>query len=357
MALPREFSDRLERSVVEVLARSRASGKASAYCIGTTMNEGNEEYFVSAIRESEYHVCGNVMITHTRDLGEIARILNGRVDEILIDVERKRGTCAGVEEILKASAGKSSLGYFRGNEVAASSFEHILMKVCGMKGLSVAGLRACVVGTGHLGAKIAGILVEYGAEVDLLDADGGRALEVSRAIITMTARHCRGKVVAVGRTEMMKREYSLIVGVTNGVPAIDVEMIACVKDGGFIVDAGLRTLTDESIEKAGQRGLLVFCLMAKPGFGGMMATRFHAGKVAEKIARRDSGAGFSLVSGGVIGNSGDIIVDDAADPREVIGVAKGNGLVLAGAEKDAFRDRIETVMDMISVKNKHANQG
>ena len=343
MAWDKRYRKALEKVIVDIRNRAQHSGKKAVFCIGTTMNVGNEEYFFSSLREAEHYVCGNMMVSGVNDLPQIIEIIDGRIDEILIDVEKKKAACSRMDAIIGRCVKKSKVSYFRGNLVAACAFEQIFLAYCAHKGIDFADRRACVVGAGHLGAKIAQILLEYGMQVDLYDRNQSRARKVTEAITTMAASECRGKAYPVSTDTILKEKYLLIAGVTNGIPAVTVQMVERLENDGFLIDAGLKTVTEEAMSKAHKVAKPVFCLVATPGFNGMMLSHFEADKIISSLGRRAVEGDFSLVSGGMMGEYGDVIVDDVVVPTKVIGVAKGDGLVLVGQEKDKFHDRVSLV--------------
>ncbi len=100
MGLGKDYKSQLKTLVTGVQKKAHAAGKHSAFCIGTTMNVENDEYFFSSARECDRYVCGNMMISHVRDLHEIIGAIDGQVDEILIDVEKKKATCNQMDEII-----------------------------------------------------------------------------------------------------------------------------------------------------------------------------------------------------------------------------------------------------------------
>lgn len=349
MALDERYRTKLEQVLADIVDRSEASGKRSLFCVGTTMNIGNDEYFFSSLREGSCCISGNIMISHTRDLGELVAMIDGKVDEILIDVEKKKATCRDMEDIIRSTAKKSRVGYFRGNSVTAEAFEYFFALYCRKRGLDFRGRKACVIGAGHLGIKIASILCEYGMDVDLTGTDQDRTEKVAQAVNAFTARGSAVRAVAVppgpGRGP-----YLVITGVTNGIAAVTAAMLEDLEPDGLVIDAGLGTVTDEALVLAAGKNIPVLCLMSQSAYAGMMAGYHHTLQVVDTVCRRKLEEGFSLVSGGMIGDNGDVIVDNAHSPTRVIAVARGNGLVLTGEEKEKFSDRIKLVEDKYLVE-------
>lgn len=343
MSLPTDVKNNLEETVDEVRKRSAESGKCSMFSIGTTMNVENKDYFVSSVREGTYYVGSNLMVSSISDLKEILSLIDGRVEEILIDVEKKKEACINLDEIASRSVVKSKLGFFRGNQAAASAFEHIVISYCLRHDRKLGDLTVCVLGTGHLGAKVVNMLVEHGVKVDVYDIDQERAASVVSAVKVMSAKYSQGRVACLSLEEVKKKRYTLIVGATNGIEVVTEEIIDTLDHAGFVIDVGLRTVSKKAIEKANKEYIPVFCLMSLPGFNGIMTSHYEAGKLVSDISNRQLKEGFSLVSGGIMGAYGDIIVDSTKNPTRVIGVAKGNGLVLTDEEKDPFVERIEIV--------------
>ncbi len=345
MGLEKNIKNKISGLISEIHKRACASGKHSFFCIGTTMNVYNEAYFFSSIREGDFYVCGNIMISDVHNLREIVGIIDGQVNEIMIDVEKKKSSCIKMDDIIRQCVKKSTVGYFRGNVVAASSFEHLFTNYCRSKAIVFTGRSVCLIGAGHLGIKIAEILVEYGMDVYVYDSNRDRTKKVVESVNTMVARGCNGCIHYICMKDIVKKKYLVIIGATNGIPVITVEMIKSLDTDGFLIDAGLRTLTEPAVCKAIQKDIPVLCLISKPGFDGMMFSHFGYRKIVDAIKKRTVDEGFSLVSGGMIGEHGDVIVDNAITPKSIIGIAKGNGLVLTGKEKERFNDRISLVVD------------
>ncbi len=344
MALDKKYRIKIEELTADIVSCSKCSGKSSLFCIGTTMNIGNDEYFFSSVRQGDHYVCGNIMITHTDDLAEIVALIDGKVDEILIDIEKKKLSCRDMDRIITVAAKKSRVGYFRGNAVTAAAFEQFFSLYCRREKLDPARKKALVVGAGHLGIKIAAILCEYAINVDLIDIDQERAEKAAAAVNVFTARASGSRASAVS-PEGLSGFYALIVGATNGIEAVTADMIEKLALQGLVIDAGLRTIKKEAVSLAAGKNIPVLCLMSQPGYNGMMAGYHYSLRAVALVCRRRAEEGFFLVSGGLIGDYGDVIVDNACCPSRVIAVAKGNGLVLTGEEKEEFRERIKLVED------------
>ena len=66
--------------------------------------------------------------------------------------------------------------------------------------------------------------------------------------------------------------------------------------------------------------------------------------------------GFNFVSGGLVGNSGDIVVDSVINPVEVIGIADGNGKIIpSNALGDKDIEKIQKANHML--RNNWKNGG
>ncbi|MFC2156800.1 N-acetylneuraminate synthase family protein [Acidobacteriota bacterium] len=353
MSIPEKIRLKLKTVISEIKELSHKKGKSSIFSVGTTMNIGNEEYFISSIREGIGYIGCNIMVSDTTDIDEVIEMLDGQVDEILVDVEKKKKECIGLDEIFHNKINMSELGFFRGNEAAAIAFEYIFISYCSRLDLKINGLKAAVFGVGHLGAKIVNILVEYGVDVSICDVDQERALSVESAVNTLSARNHQGKVKYISSVEAKNKKFSFIVGATNGIEAITEDIVDTLEHRGFVIDAGLRTLSEKAVAKANENGNTIFCLMALPGFNGLLTARREASTIVDNISKRKLKEGFSLVSGGTVGAYGDLIVDSAENPSKVIGVAKGNGLVLVGEERERFLERITLVEE--TYKNEGMN--
>jgi len=353
MPLKEDIKKQLEDLLDDLNKQAEQYSKKSVFCIGTTMNRNNEEYFFSALRHTASSVYFKIMLSHLNDLDQIIRIADGRVDEVSIDVEEKKKSCKELVNSVLVKVLKSKVSFFRGNQAAALAFEQIFFEYCLLKKVNVIDRNVLIIGVGHLGIKIAAILMEYRINVYIYDKDIDRSKKVMQAIDIFTARNVMSKVnVLQNKEECKANNYVSIVGATDGVAVIDEDLLELLSSDGFIVDVGLATLTEEAIKTAADRNIDVFCLMAESGYETLDDAKEKARKIASSMKRRNLSEGFAMVSGGIIGRFGDIIVDDALEPTQVIAVAKGNGLVLFGSQKDEFLPRIQLVKDKYLVKAK-----
>jgi hypothetical protein len=102
-------------------------------------------------------------------------------------------------------------------------------------------------------------------------------------------------------------------------------MIAGVKDGAVLVDAGKGSFSAEAIEEAGRRKLPVYRASIQASFEGQVAMLLKTeDSLAREVGRRKIN-GVSVVSGSLMGCKGDLVVDNFLNPTQVFGVADGTG--------------------------------
>jgi hypothetical protein len=311
-------------------ARARAAGKRAVVAFGTTMNDGNGAVFCSAVREGPDFVVAKVLLADGAGVDDMLALARAHADEVLIDVEAKRPGGLGPWTPARADGG------YRGNAVAADAFEQVLLAVLARGGVGAAGRAALVVGPGHLGAKIAAILVEHGLAVDVRGRDLEATRRVAAAITVLAARHTVGRARAVSVGDAPAAPYLVVVGATRGAPAVTVADLDALAPDGFAVDAGLGSMAAAAVAGSARP---VFCLMADSGYAGLLAARPAAAATVATLGRRLLPAGFALVSGGAIGARGDVIVDDVRRPTRVLGIARGDGRVCVGAEAERYAER------------------
>lgn len=77
-----------EDTLCEVLASAARDGTPSEFCIGNTAKIGGGGLFFLPIRRTRQLVAGSVLVYRAEEAVAIAEAVGGRVDYILVDIER-----------------------------------------------------------------------------------------------------------------------------------------------------------------------------------------------------------------------------------------------------------------------------
>ena len=114
-------------------------------------------------------------------------------------------------------------------------------------------------------------------------------------------------------------------GFTRGIPVINKKIVRYLKKDGLIIDGGTDNISQDGIEEAKKRNLKIIKLDVRYGFESNFRLMRNTKNLKEEVSGRKKINGINMVAGGIIGNKGDIIVDNITFPKKILGIADGLG--------------------------------
>lgn len=293
-------------------------------CLATTANVHNPPLLVGSARFASGVLAGNLILRDATLLSGIVERFNDVVSLFLVDCEVKGGVDLTVQAQTLISPQR--LHFFKPNDFTIEALdEWVAQRV-----VHRPGLRAAVIGAGNIGAKIALRLSERGFEVRLT----GRNTTHVEALVQALNAIARGNGVVVGSTDPVGAcvEADLVLGCTSGTPAIEAQAVAVTAPNALLMDVGNGTFSREAIAEAHRRSLMIEVLSPIAGWEGFVSRYLSTLQLQRGLGRRQLEDGLWIVSRGVMGSSGDVLVDNVSSPSRVIGVCNGTGDLLYSEE-------------------------
>ena len=346
-----EWLKNAESLAHELSANSKKHGDLSFFTISTTVKVNKERHpYLTPLRKiSKGFIGGSVVFSQTQAVILGARI-DGIVDYILVDAEKKIGITIGSDNKTLKSFGfelipdkqksriplemgnlsgacisyikKSKYQEFKPNDITVESVWHFLSGLFD----SLSGKRIAIIGSGNIGFKLALKLVECGCHVELVRRDMMRgtlmanAINVTKPISTLAIAHYNNNALQASLF------CDALIGCTNGVPAINIDMIQSMSPKGIIIDVGKGSVFKEALAKAVQSKIKIIRCDIYSALDGFISTMYSNKIVmSHKIGRREIEDGVFVVSGGYMGLLDDVVVDDYLKPSQIVGVANGIG--------------------------------
>lgn len=337
---------RVKEIAEQVARQAKASNKISMFSVANTANLNNAELLFPAIRETDATVAGNVLVISIEQIKQVLEIVDGKVDVILMDAECKRAGLENAEKIFRERVRKSRLLTLKPNDLTVEAVDALLAQ----RASPLAGKKMAVIGAGNVGSKIGLKLVERGVEVVLTRRNQKVLQTIVAGLNAIKPSFVQAEVRGTTDALAACQGADAIIGVTAGQAAITRAMILAMQPTGIVIDVGNGTIFPEAIQEANQRGVSVVCLVMKPGYDGTIQTLLETEKLIRKMDRRSLGD-FSILSGGVLGQRGDIIVDDVHQPGRILAIADGRGDVMPNIQDPSFRKNIERVKAIIQERN------
>jgi hypothetical protein len=217
---------------------------------------------------------------------------------------------------------KSHFQEYKPNDVTVESVWHFLSNKYG----SLSGKRIAIIGSGNIGFKLALKLVESGSHVELVRRDLWRGTLMADVINVAKPK----STIAIAHYNPNPLQASLfcdaLIGCTNGTPVITWEMIQSMKPKGIVIDVGKGSVFKDAVQQAVTHKISIVRGDITSGIDGLISTIHRTQEVMnQEMGRQEIKKGIFVVSGGYLGLSGDIVVDNYRNPRRIVGVADGMG--------------------------------
>ncbi|MFN8255586.1 MAG: NAD(P)-dependent oxidoreductase [Bacteroidales bacterium] len=319
-----------------------ASDKKKLLSISTTANVNNPDFVVGSLRETETTLAGNIILRSANYIEEIISFFDGLVDYFLLDPEVKN-ELHDLEQHAKKWIKKSKYLVYKPNDFTVAALDMLIA----VKSGSLAGKKIAILGSGNIGAKTALVLCERGAHVYLYDKDAEKSEKVAIGF-NLVAKSIQ-KIIPVSTMEEIK-EIDIVIGCTPGIKAITKEIV--IKTKNYLVDAGNGCFTGEAIACAKETNKPIYVLSSFPGYYGMIENWIKTMAMNERKKIKKVSSLVSLISPGILGTRGDILVDNPENPTKIIGICDGTGDVLYGTEAVDEMEKILSDIDDPALKKK-----
>jgi len=335
----------------EILDLANLRCLSTAFSIGSTVKPSfNSYYYFSPIREVSGTVLGGAIVYSEKHAIEIAKIVDGRVDCVLVDSEKKIpsepgdvGVIPNIERRVSEQIRESKLSLFKGNDLTVDAVDSLISYLNKDELGGVGRKNVTILGAGNIGAKLALKLVERGAEVRLTGRNQEKLQQVAVAINLIKPSATVATVTPMANNDQASIGADILIGATNGIPVISAETVKIVEEDAIIIDVGKGTLTDDAVEVAQKRNLKIFRLDVKSSLAGLIAMQSMTEQMATlEMGRRQVGQ-YQLVSG-LLGYKGEVVVDNIVEPACVYGIADGQGDFLANISRKEKKNLLSTIL-------------
>ncbi|MFC1928511.1 NAD(P)-binding domain-containing protein [Chloroflexota bacterium] len=337
-----EFIQKLREIIEATVTRAKEVNKISMFSIATISNVNSKEILFPSMRETDKTVCGNILLNSERYLGEIIKEIDGIVEIILVDTETKTPNVVDLESKVGNLAKKSKILTFKPNDLAIDAADALIAQLKS----PLKDKKITIIGGGNVGSKLALKLVERGADVYLTRRNKRKLEKIVEGLNIIKSDYLRGRVHYTTQNLEATENADVLIGTTPGVAVITADMIKHTKAGSLVLDLGTGTIFPDAIEEAKRRNIEVLCLFMKPGYDGALETILQTENLIQNLKSKNLGS-FSIISAGILGKRGDIIVDNVDNPTIILSIADGKGDVIPDINDREFQENVAIVKSLI----------
>jgi molybdopterin/thiamine biosynthesis adenylyltransferase len=345
-----EWREKILLQIGKIKEEASSQKKEIYFSIGTTSGSESRLPYLTPVRILENGILTGVVVFSQTQALIAAKAVMSEVDKVLVDAEKKIAIQIGSsDEILRhfnvpissrndlsranvefgniSSAVRAILPSkqiidYKPNDITADAIWELLS----LKLKNLSGKRIGLIGCGNIGFKLALKLVESGSTVSLYRRDANRGVFIANAI-NMIKPATTIAMASYASTPLQASIFSdVLIGAANtNIPVITLQMIQAMSPDGFVLDIGKGNIEEEAIHWALQNDVEVIRGDISAAIYGFISHAQQAMKTLEsRFGRRYVGT-VSLISGGMFGLEGEVIVDDYVNPTMVYGISDGAG--------------------------------
>lgn len=337
----KSIKERLENVLNELLTLSKVYKKPTVFTIGIAPRKRETEtVFFPFIRESSLYIIGNVEVNNLEEAKQIVKIIDGIVDFIFIDDEKKSSKLLKLTSEIKSMVKDSIVLTYKDNDAwveATDALVSLFLEDNLNKNILIITIN-------NLSLKLAIKLCERGSNIFLMGKLNkiDNISELVNALNFILPPDCPSKIQYCYKI-LNNIQFDIVIGCSIDEAVIGLEFIKKITPKTTIIDAGIGSLSESAIEYALDNDIIIFRLDMRAGLSGNIINVIETYDLKKNIYGRKKFHDFNIVAGGYFGLKGDIVVDSITNPIKVIGVADGKGHLLSKDYIKEFENRIKAV--------------
>lgn len=325
------MNDFLKLLKVNIQAISNESIK-TVFTIATTSKQEKDPY-LTPIRQNDLFIACGCVVFDQAILSEIIEIIDGNVDYIFVDSEKKIPIrihpdlnvveTGNLSKVCFQNIKKSKILEYKPNDITVNATWSFLSQRLDF----LSGKKISILGSGNIGSKLALKLVECGVSVSMYRRNNYKGYVIAQGLNFVKPNNTVSNITFhedILQTSFMS---DVIIGATSGVSIIDVNLLKSIKKDAIVVDLGKNTLTKEAIKFALTNNIEIFRTDVTSAFEGFIYEAIKMDEILQySYGKKDLGFCF-IVGGGSLGEKGDIVVDNITHPKRIFGIAAGDGTI------------------------------
>ena len=318
--------------VKKIIAIGKKESKKTAFLIGNTIKIEDGKFYLTPVRNYTQIVLSGVIVYSEEIAKKIAKEVDGLVDYVFVDAEKKisdnhsiTGEPGNIERAVKEVIKKSVFISYKSNDLTVDAADAFISEYFSKDIRHIGGKKIAIIGVGNIGSKLAQKLVERGANVSLYRRNRDKLNLIVKQINTTKSKYTVAQASSALSVNEACKDADILIGATDGIPVIDASIINNLPIDSLLIDIGKGSISEEAINKANSRNLAVYRLSIESALEGMVVSLIST----HDILNQRTGRGFyhkiKVVSGGLLAQNDEIVVDDYRKPKLIYGIGNGYG--------------------------------
>lgn len=339
--------------VDEIIWLAKKENKMTGFTIGNTAKVDQNGIYLTPLRNTMLMVTAGVIVYSEQQAIDIAEMIDGKIEYILVDAEKKiadamslSGEPSNVERAVREKIKKSNLWVYKGNDLSVEAVDDFISLLTKDDLKGIGDKKIAILGAGNLGCKLALKIVERGGHVYIYRRNKEKLKIITEALNYIKPLFTTAEIIASSSNEAAAKNADIVIGVSQGIPVITPEIIRSLSPGALVVDVGKGTLHDEAIDVAGTLNIDIYRLNIDAAFEGLISKLWATENILKDKLGRCEIEGETIVSGGLLGRNGEIVVDNIHNITAVYGIANGNGDFIRSPTEEQMK-KIKKIQEYI----------
>lgn len=316
------ISEDLEYQIKEMLEKvkelTNKTNKHSVLIIQQRPNNKDQEIVIPMIRESLSNIISFICIGNEFQIDEIIKLSQGAIDTIILDDVNKRENSDLIINTVYNAANEYNIPVFTYNDFEIWSSSAI-NTIKSNRGKSLSNANILLLGCNYLATRLILQLIECNANVYLLETEYNTKTYpfIGDSTISLNSENIK---IVEGMTE-----YDILLGCCLHEKNKNISLI---KDYKFkeIYDIGVSNFDEKFIEDQKSKGCArIYRSDDRAGVAGLVLNLMETNYLSKHCLGSRKISNIELVAGGMVGRKGAIVVDSIEEPKEIYGVANGDG--------------------------------
>tara|TARA_B100000787_G_scaffold166712_1_gene152347 strand:+ start:2648 stop:3670 length:1023 start_codon:yes stop_codon:yes gene_type:complete len=319
------------KKLKKILLKINKSKKTKCFFLGNTTKVEKSSFYISDLRENNKFIFASVIIYDDLSAKKISKIIDGKVDYILVDTEKKvlskdKKKIVNLEKNVKATVTKSEIFTYKGNDLTVDSADTFINNYFIKDIRGVGGKKILILGSGNIGFKLALKLVESGANVFLYRRSKKILDNIIKSINYIKPKGTIAKAEKLKQISNNLNNFDAIIGTTNGKAVLTLNHIKKFAVDSILLDIGKGILKKDALEYGINNGLKFFRLDITPAYFGYLENISSTKKLSRTgVFKTMLNKEFTLAHKGILTKKNTLIVDSLNNPKKVFGVSDGFG--------------------------------
>ena len=231
------------------------SKKIRCFFLGNTVKRESSSFYVTAIRENQKFIYAGAIIFSDFSAKKIAKIIDGKVDLLLIDTEKKAISnniepVVNIEKSIKETIKKTKIFTYKGNDLTVQAAETFINNYFLKDIRGIGGKKILILGSGNIGTKLGIKLVESGANVFLYRRKIKILKNIINTINNIIPKGTLAKAKMIKNLKLNLNKFHIIVGATSGKSILTSNHVKSFKSDVLIIDIGKGIFKKEALKLA-----------------------------------------------------------------------------------------------------------